>query len=387
MSNVSINELSILTLLKKLITIESVNPSLVNGGSGEEEIAKFIGEFLEKREFDIEYQKIDDNRMNVIGVLHGNGLGKSLMLNGHTDTVGISDMQIDALKPVFKEGRVYGRGSFDMKGGLAAMMILGEFFANSKQKLSGDLILAFVADEEFASRGTEELVKKYTADSAIVTEPTGLQVVTAHRGFAWGRIDIEGRAVHGSLYEQGIDAIIKAGKVLLGLERIESGFTELPKHPLLGRPSIHASLISGGTELSTYPSSCSLQYERRTLPHEYRKNVELELQSLLREVQKLDPDFRAISDIFFYRPGLETKHDTPIIQEITRSALEVTSVKPELIGALWWTDAALLSEAGIPSVLFGSSGEGGHAPIEYVDFDSLIKTTKILATTIMNYCK
>ncbi|TFG32018.1 ArgE/DapE family deacylase [Candidatus Thorarchaeota archaeon] len=387
MRNISINNSFLLSFLKKLVAIESINPSLASEGGGEEEIANFIGAHLEKRGFTIDYQMIDKKRMNVIGVLHGTGSGKTLMLNGHTDTVGTSDMKIDALKPTLKDGKVYGRGSYDMKGGLAAMVAAGEVFASSKQKMRGDLILAFVADEEYASRGTEELIKKYTADAAIVTEPTELQVVTAHRGFAWARICIEGVPVHGSLYEYGIDAIVKAGKVLVGLENMESGFAQLVQHSLLGRPSIHASLINGGTELSTYPSKCEIQLERRTLPHEQLEEIKLELDNLLYDINSMDPDFLATSEVFFYRPGLDTEQNSPIVKEIIHSCLEVRGVKPKLIGALWWTDAALLSAAGIPSILFGPSGEGGHAPVEYVDFDSLIQTTKILATTIMNYCK
>jgi len=387
MNKIAIDESTMLSQLKTLVSIESVNPSLVDGGSGEREVAEYIGVNLEKLGFETSYQTIDDNRWNVIGVLQGSGEGPSLMLNGHTDTVGIAGMEIEPLRPVYKDGRVYGRGAFDMKGGVAAMLAVGEAIVRSKQQMKGDLILAFVADEEYGSRGTEELIKKFTADAAIVTEPTGLQIVVAHRGFAWAKINVRGKAVHGSLHEEGVDAIVKAGKVLVALGELDQNFKRGQNHPLLGRASVHASLIEGGSELSTYPASCDLQLERRTIPGESRESVTTELEDLLKSIRQQDSDFEAASEVFFDRPCLETKSDAPIVQEIVSSSQKITKETPELIGALWWTDAALLSDAGIPSVLFGSSGEGGHAPVEYVDFASLIKTAHILTTTTVSFCE
>jgi acetylornithine deacetylase len=387
MNDINIDESTMLSQLKTLISIESVNPSLIEGGSGEAKIVEHIGRYLEKLGFETSYQSISDDRLNVVGVLPGSGEGLSLMLNGHTDTVGITGMEIDPLKPVYQDGRVYGRGAVDMKGGLAAMLAVGEALGRSDQQLGGDLILAFVADEEYASRGTEELVKKFTADAAIVTEPTGLQVVVAHRGFAWAKINVQGRAVHGSLYEEGIDAIAKAGKALVALGDLDSSFSQGNQHPLLGRASVHASLIEGGSDLSTYPSSCELQLERRTIPGESREQVASELEHLLKSIHDQDPSFIATSEVFFDRPCLETRTDAAIVQEIVHSCQQVIGETPELIGALWWTDAALLSNAGIPSVLFGSAGDGGHAPVEFVDFQSVINTAQILAATVSSFCR
>jgi acetylornithine deacetylase len=386
MNKSAIDESVMLSQLKTLVSIESINPSLVHGGSGESEIAEYIGGSLEKLGFETRYQTLDDGRLNVIGVLQGSGEGRSLMLNGHTDTVGIVGMEIEPLKPVYEDGKVYGRGAFDMKGGLAAMLAVGEAIVRSKLPMRGDLILAFVADEEYGSRGTEELIKQFTADAAIVTEPTGLQVVVAHRGFAWAKINVRGKAVHGSLHEEGVDAIVNAGKVLVALGELDQSFKSRHHHPLLGRASVHASLIEGGSELSTYPANCELQLERRTIPGESREHVAEELEGLVKSIRQQDSDFAATSEVFFDRPCLETRSDAPIVQEIISSSEKITRKTPELIGALWWTDAALLSEAGIPSILFGSSGKGGHAPVEYVDFASLTSTAKILLATAVSFC-
>ncbi|MFW9893859.1 MAG: M20/M25/M40 family metallo-hydrolase, partial [Candidatus Thorarchaeota archaeon] len=263
MSSYSLDKSSLLSRLKELVAIESINPSLVEGGSGETLVADYIVDQLDAIGADITLQRFDSNRVNVIGVLRGDGDGQNLMLNGHMDTVGTTGMEIDPFNPVYKDGKVFGRGAFDMKASLSAMLSVGEAFIQSKEQLCGDLVLAFVADEEYGSRGTEELVKDFTADAAIVTEPTTLDVIIAHRGFAWARIDVLGRAAHGSLYNEGIDAIAKAGKILLAIEQLDLSFEQLPKHPLLQRGSVHASLIKGGTELSTYPSNCRIEIERR----------------------------------------------------------------------------------------------------------------------------
>ncbi len=273
-----------------------------------------------------------------------------------------------------------------MKGGLAAMICAAESLKEKKTVLRGDLVLAFVADEEYASIGTEELVKEYAADAAIVTEPTNLDVIVAHRGFAWASVDVSGRAAHGSRYDIGVDAIAKAGKFLVALEKMDTGFNALEPHPLLGRPSVHASLISGGTELSTYPEHCRIELERRTLPSESEQSVRDELGNLLEEVSETDSDFRAEFKVFLYRSALEVPKNIDLVRILSQETRRVIGKEPHLVGAGWWTDAALLNDVGIPTVLFGHSGEGAHAPIEYADFDSLVQMTEVLARMTVSFC-
>ncbi|MHA1934910.1 MAG: ArgE/DapE family deacylase [Candidatus Thorarchaeota archaeon] len=383
----NINETELLHLLQDLIRIESVNPTLVSGGAGEGEIAAYIGRYLERLGLEVHYQKIDSSRSNVIGILRGTGDGRTLMLNGHTDTVSIKGMDIEPLEPKYSDGRVYGRGSCDMKGSLSAMVMAAESIIKSGQKLTGDVILVFVADEEYASLGTENLIKEYTADAAIVTEPTNLDIIIAHKGFAWMQIEVYGKAAHGSQFARGVDAIVKTGKVLSAIGELEQIFASLPPHPLLQRPSIHASLIEGGVELSTYPDYCKIQLERRSLPNENKETIEAEIQAVIERIGSADQQFNARSEVFFYRPGFEISDDTPIIEYLNKACEAVISHKPKLVGASWWTDAALLTGAGIPTVLFGPIGEGGHSATEFVDFDSLVTTTRILIKTIVNFCR
>jgi acetylornithine deacetylase len=386
MSEIIIDKEKLLTLLQDMIRINSVNPSLVGDGVGERDIGTFIGTYLKQMGLDVRYQKIDLNRVNVIGVLKGSGGGKTLMLNGHTDTVGIEGMK-DTFKPQYEDGKIFGRGAIDMKSGLAAMIIAVQSILNAGIQLKGDVILAFVIDEEYASIGTEELLKEYTADAAIVTEPTDLQIAVAHKGFAWIKVEVYGKAAHGSLPDEGIDAIVKAGQVLVEIENLQKNILQKKSHPLLGSPSIHASLISGGLELSTYPDYCKIEIERRTLPNENRDVTESEIGKILKEIKERDSEFNASFDVFFYRPALEIDIEHEIVKILSAARLVVLSEKTEFVGKTWWMDSALLAEAGIPTVVFGPTGKGLHAAVEYVEFESVVKTTEVLVNTIIQFCE
>jgi len=386
MTEIQINRESLLTLLQKLIQIDSVNPSLSNKGTGEAIIARYIGAYLNKLGLAVRFQEIEKNRVNVIGVLKGTGGGPSLMLNGHTDTVSADKMETDPFAAEKKGGKIYGRGALDMKAGVAALIMAAQTIIEAGIKLKGDLILTLVADEEYASIGTEAVVDECTADAAIICEPTDLEIVIAHKGFAWIKIEIFGQAAHGSLPHRGIDAIAKAGKVLAAIETLGETDLNQKSHPLLGSPSIHASLIEGGTELSTYPDYCKIELERRNLPGEDRKAVTAEIQDLLQNIQRQDDRFKADFDVFFFRPAFEISPDQPIVQTVSRS-YESTFNKPPGFEGMWgWLDSAILAQAGIPAVIFGPSGEGAHAAVEYVDVDSVITTTEVLVRSITNFC-
>ncbi|MFQ6115960.1 MAG: ArgE/DapE family deacylase [bacterium] len=386
MTNLIINEKKLLEVLQEMIKVDSVNPNLVDGGNGESKIAHYIRKYLAEIDLEVKFQEIRPNRVNVIGILKGVGNGKSLMLNGHTDTVSMDGMDIEPLNPKYDNGKVYGRGSLDMKSSLSAMIMAAEAIVKSGVKLKGDVILAFVADEEYASIGTDTLIKEYSADAAIVCEPTNLEIGIAHKGFAWIKVGVFGKAAHGSRPNEGIDAIVKAGKVLFGVDNLANNILTQKKHPLLGSPSIHASLISGGTELSTYPDHCKIELERRTVPGECYETVVDEMKSLIKKISSEDEQFKANFEVFFHRPPLEVSKNELIVKSLEKAYNSVLKKEPKHTGLSFWTDAAILKEAGIPTIIFGPSGEGPHASVEYVDFDSVITTTKILAKVIIEFC-
>ncbi len=386
MAKIQIKRETLLGLLRDLVQIESVNPALSRQGSGEAAIARYIRDYLRNLGLDARFQKIEKNRVNVIGVLKGSGGGSSLMLNGHTDTVSADTMEMDPFAAEEKNGKIYGRGALDMKAGVAALITAVRSIIESGMKLKGDVILTLVADEEYASIGTEAVVDEYTADAAIICEPTDLDIVIAHKGFAWTRIEVFGHAAHGSLPHRGVDAIVKAGKVLAAIE--ELGQTGLKKktHPLLGTASIHASLIEGGTELSTYPDYCKIELERRNLPGEDQKQVKEEMHELLQNIRRKDDQFKANYDVFFFRPAFEISPDQPIVKTVSRAFESICRRAPKYEGMWAWLDSAILAQAGIPAVIFGPSGDGAHAVVEYVDVKSVITTTRVLIQSIIDFC-
>jgi acetylornithine deacetylase len=364
-------------LLEQLVAIDSVNPTLVAGGAGEAEIASFVAAWLDAHGLDVEVQELGTNRANVIGRARGSGGGRSLILNAHMDTVGVAGA-VGGLEPRIEGNRLYGRGAYDMKGSLAAIMLVAAGAA--KQGLAGDVIVTAVADEEAGSIGTEAIARTVVADAAIVPEPTELRLALAHKGFVWLEIETRGRAAHGSRYDLGIDAIALMGHVLVGLgdldERIRA---EVAPHPLLGGGSLHASLIEGGQELSTYPERCLVKIERRTLPGESAELVEEQLHAVAAGVD-------ATVKRLFVREALETARDEPIAAALLKNATDVLGECPPVIGVPFWTDAALLSAAGIPTVVFGPGGEGAHADVEWVDLDDVVKTVQVLLSTATEFC-
>ncbi len=278
-------------LLAKLVAIPSVNPDLVPGGGGEAAIADYIARWFAAHGLEVHRLERHAGRPSIVGVVRGAAGGRSLMFNGHTDTVTLAGYDGDPLVPRIADGQMFGRGAFDMKCGVAAMMVAA--VRARQQGVAGDILVACVADEEYASFGTEEVVERFRADAAIVTEPSHLQLTVAHKGFVWFDVTVEGRAAHGSRPELGIDAIAKAGKFLVALEELDLGLRARPGHPILGCGSVHASVIVGGEELSSYPASCLIRLERRTIPGETPEGTEAELQAIIDRIAAADPAFKA----------------------------------------------------------------------------------------------
>ncbi len=264
-------------------------------------------------------------------------------------------------------------------------MLAAEIVARSHAD-NVDLIVAGVADEEYASLGTEALVAGLLADAAVVTEPTGLRLCTAHKGFAWITIETTGRAAHGSKPDLGIDAIAHMGRVLVGLEELSARLARRPPHPLVGTASMHASLIEGGQELSSYPERCRLQIERRTIPGETRQSVSDEIEQMLDELRGDSAGFSATSEAFFWREPFEIPRDEEIVRAVAAGASQVMGRMPEVYGDTPWMDAAILSAAGIPTVVYGPGGAGAHATSEYVLIDEVAACADALARTVIDFC-
>jgi acetylornithine deacetylase len=371
-----------LPILRDLIAANSINPSLVPGAPGEAEAADVARRAMLAAGLDVVLQDAAPGRPNVIGVLEGRAPGPSMMFCGHLDTVGVEGMT-DPFVPRVADGRLFARGSQDMKGGVAAMIAAAGQLA--RDWAHGRLIVAAVVDEEYESLGAEALVKEWRADAAIVTEPTDLALAIGHKGFAWLQIVTHGRAAHGSRPEDGRDAIARMGRVLAALEGRDRELRALPPTPFQGTGSLHASLISGGRELSSYPDRCTLEMERRTVDGETRDTVLQEVETILERLRRADPDFRADARLVTYRPAhcLDAAH--PLATTISH-ALARQGRASAPTGMSFWTDAAILSAAGTPSVLLGPGGAGLHSTQEYVLVDDVYACRDLLADAARAWC-
>ena len=374
---------SAIRLLRDLVAINSVNPTLVPGAPGEREIAAAVAGEMRRIGLDVTIHDVASGRPNVVGVIEGKTRGRALMFCGHTDTVGVTGMS-DPFTPVERDGRLYGRGAQDMKAGVAAMIDAARVIAD-RGLASGRLIVAAVVDEEHSSIGAEALAAKWTADGAIVTEPTDLAIAVGHKGFAWVEVEVLGRAAHGSRPAEGQDAILRLGRVLTSLEALDRTLQTRPPHPLMGTGSLHASIVEGGHELSSYPDRAVLQMERRTLPSEPESTALAEVRDILANLAREDATFRASAKPMFSRSAYEVPSDHELPRTLA-SALSEVGGTVRITGASFWTDAAVLGHAGVPSVLFGPGGAGLHSTEEYVNVADVVVCRDALVELVRRFC-
>jgi acetylornithine deacetylase len=369
-------------LVGSLVAIDSVNPDLVPGGAGEAEIAAFVADWLRVAGLEVELDEPAPGRPSVVGVARGSGGGRSLMLNAHMDTVGVEGME-RPFEPVVRDGRLYARGAYDMKGSLAACMLAAARVVGAG--LAGDVLVTAVSDEEYASIGCQSVLRRWSADAAIVTEPTSLRVCVAHKGCMWLEIETHGRAAHGSRPDEGIDAIVHMGPLLTALGELADELAGRA-HPLVGPPSLHASLIGGGQELSSYPERCVLQVERRTVPGETEADVVAEFEAMLARCRLAAPGLEVELRPGLARQPFEVASDADVVGAVARQVEAVTGLPADVFGDTPWMDAALCQAAGIPTVVFGPGGTGAHAVEEWVELADVAKCADVLEATARELC-
>ena len=371
-------------LLCALTEINSVNNTLVPGAPGESEIADFIGQWFTDRNFEVTRLEATPGRPSIVACSKGATTDSKIMLNGHIDTVTIASYEGDGLKAIRKDGNVYGRGTFDMKGGLAAQMVAAHRAV--QLGITGQVIVAAVSDEEHGNIGTEEVLKHFTADVGVVAEPTMLGLTVAHKGFVWFDLTINGMAAHGSRHDLGIDAISKAGYALVALDKYATELTARPHVKYLETPSVHASIIKGGEEISSYPAQCTIAIERRTVPGETPEGVRAELVAILDEVAANTKDFSYELGGGFTRAPLQVSEEHEIVRLIQNKFQSHTGTPIGFRGEWYWTDAALMNDAGITTVLFGVDGEGAHAAIEWATESSVHTVAEVLTAVVVQWC-
>jgi acetylornithine deacetylase len=334
----------------------------------------------------VEFQETVAGRPNVIGRIGGGGNKdeRAILLNGHLDTVGVEGMVHAPWDPQVRDGQLFGRGSADMKAGVAAMCAAAMRAAD--RGVQGQVIIAAVVDEEFRSIGTQRLVESgIRAEAAIVTEPTSLAICPAHKGFTWLELVVYGRAAHGSRWDIGVDAIALAALVIAELEEYQTKTLARKAHPMLGRPSLHASLVTGGTGLSTYPDRCSIQFERRTIPGETPGLFVKEVEDACARVRARRPELQVEIRSGFSQQPNDVSTDDPIVVALGAS-LDRAHEPVRVAGLSCWTDAALLSAAGIPAICFGPGDIAlAHAAEEFVPVDEIERATVVMTSLIADW--
>jgi acetylornithine deacetylase len=379
-------------ILQDLVRIPSVNPGLSPGGAGEAAMAAHIGSLMRGWGLEVAEREFAPGRFNAVGILRGTGGGRTLLFNGHMDTVGVEGMA-EPFAGRIGDGRLYGRGAIDMKGALAATLAATEAVVRRGRPRRGDVVFTYVGDEEHLSLGTEAVVADIhdgclpRPDGAINTEATGVMLGIGHKGYAWIEIETAGAAAHGSRPDLGVDAIVHMGRVLQEIAAWQESLASGPRHPLLGTGSVHASLIRGGREWSTYPESCRLSLERRTVPPETAEDVCREVAALLERAAGTDGGFAATRRLAFIRNPWQADLQSDVVLALGESMQAVTGEPVRTMTQTAWLDASLLSEAGIPTAVLGPAGEGLHALEEWVDVGSLGACAAIYTDVIERFCR
>jgi acetylornithine deacetylase len=369
---------SIRDVLERLIRVPSVNPSIApDEAHGESAIAQTVCEWFARHGVRAWTEDAAPGRPNVVAEV-GGGAAPTLVLCAHLDTVGTAGMTIPPFDPHCENERVYGRGSYDMKGSAAAIICALEALAT--ESVPGRVLAALVADEEYASIGARDFVQRHSADACIVTEPSEGRLIVAHKGFVWAEVRTVGRAAHGSRWDLGLSAIARMGPIIAALDQFDRTVLRKREHPLVGPASLHCAIIRGGVGLSTYAPECVLQIERRTIPGETTVDVETELRDLVRAVDQ-DADVRC----FFDRPPLTCDRDAKIVSCVRDAVRAVKGHEPAEAGVGYWMDAAIFAAAGVPTVNYGPSGAGAHEDVEWVDLTTVVDCSRVLVESARRF--
>ncbi|HCU08780.1 MAG TPA: acetylornithine deacetylase [Clostridiales bacterium] len=364
----------------------------------EQAVANYVVDLLQKEHIECRIQDLGQGRCNVIARLPGAGTGRSLMLNGHMDTVPAYDMS-RAFEPHMKDGMLYGRGTSDMKGALSAMMGVLIAMKRTNAALSGELIFSAVADEEEGSIGTIALLESgLRADAVIVGEAMGRDAIAiAQKGLEWFEFTLHGKTVHGGRQDEGVNAIIKATRLIQVLQDQLAPRLKERCHPFMGCPTLNIGVIRGGTQLSTVAGECVVQMDRRFIPGlETYESMYRELTEIVQQLQQEDPDFRCTLKVLdssvmksgYVHQGMEQTEDEPLVQILKESLEEVSGKPARLTGCPCWTDAGLFGYYGkMPVVVYGPGDLTlAHSKDECLDPAALEESYKVYLSAALSFC-
>ncbi|MEM3574871.1 MAG: M20 family metallopeptidase [Candidatus Bathyarchaeia archaeon] len=386
-----IDEKKAVGLLRELVGIPSPNPP-----GDTREVARFLAKIAGEVGLDATMFQVEDVHASVVARLDGAGGGRSLLLNGHIDTVPVGDRSkwsVDPFAAPLSDGRIFGRGSSDCKSGVAAMLIAADALVRSDAQLRGGAILAMVAGEETLSlKGTGHLLEvgAIKADAAIVVEPTALpngilHIFTASRGMIWLEVAVEGVAAHAKVAHMGVNAIEKMAKIVLALQGLK--FPRSLEHPLCGMPTINVGTIEGGTSPSVVPDRCLMRLDRDTVPGEDSAAAIDQIVKLIEDLKQEDKDLRASVRTILAEEPVEVSKDEGIVRILKENVEAVQGVEAKFGGIIGANDSRLLIRSGIPTAICGPGiTTQCHSANEYVEVRSIVNAAKAYALTIAQFC-
>ena len=364
-------------LLRELVALPSVNPAFLpakDPHAGEHRVAEFLARAAARAGLDVEFQAVLPKRSNLLARLSpAGGARQRVLLAPHLDTVGGPEVPGELFSPRRKHGRLSGRGACDTKGSVAAMLAaLMEVSRSGKRPAQTEIIFAGLVDEESGQAGSRALATgKLRADLAIVGEPTALRVVTAHKGVLWLQLETRGRAAHGARPELGVNAVHAMARIVDVLETTYAAQLRRRKHPLLGHPTINVGSIEGGTQPNIVPARCIIAIDRRTLPLETDVQVLREIREVLRK-RNLSAEITSLQSATCL--SLETSSKLPLVESFLRGIRQ-----KGLVGVDYFSDAGVLAESGIPSVVFGPGDIAqAHTPDEWIEVRQLDQAKDML---------
>lgn len=397
---------NILAKLREVMTEAEIVNTIVEmikipsypGIEGQEtKTAMYIHKFFKKENIPSEIYEVVDGRCNVVAKLKGKGTGKSILLTGHLDTVPLYDME-DGLNPRVESGKIIGRGSVDMKGPLACMMLSMAALKRAGMELDGDVVFAGVIDEENKSEGTIELLKRgLNVQAAVVGEASELNICVGHRGLEWFEFFFQGKTVHGGKQEEGINAIKNAMTFIKALEEELIPKLKVNYHPIIGTSSMNYGYIKGGLQPSTVAGECLLQIDRRWIPGEKYENILKQYRDIIDKLEKEDEKFKCkmkVMDVSLMRDGyvheaMETDKNHTFVKIVSEIVHLITGNIPKRTGFTAWSDGGLLNSYGnIPTVIFAPGCiESAHSNREYIDIESLLPAVFSYALICHKFCK
>ncbi|MCH2396607.1 MAG: M20 family metallopeptidase [Nitrososphaerales archaeon] len=379
-----IKEEEITKLAQELIKIPS------DETAGEKEVCEYLESYLKSLGMKVRLQEVLPNRPNIIAEVIGDEVGKSIMFNGHVDTVPVGDIKkwsMDPYSAIIKDNKLFGRGSTDMKGAIASMIIAMKFIMNNVEKFNGKIIFTGVMAEETTGLGTQKIVEEnIKADMAVVGEPSDEKIYRAHKGTMWFNLSTYGKLEHSSeSNSESNNAIINMMKLIMEINEISKEL-ETIENNLVGHPSINIGLIDGGTKQNMIADSCRISIDRRTLPEEKTDEILDKLRIRLDGLRSLDDRLTFDLEIDTIREAVEVAESEQIVQEVKNALNKVINKNPTISGMKATTDMSILVNQGnIPSVIYGPGFiKQAHTVDEFIEVKRLVESSQVYAEILLN---